>query len=402
MKKTVLFTLITSILLFTGCQDPIFESIRQDVEPEEATVSGNISTITRYTAGGKEFLALAADDGLRYKFKDYNTHGEWNTYPLPFALHAYDFNSSSHSGEQALAVVANSTTLYVISASYSHTTVEGLSYPSEIKLWGKNIKAKGDEWDESGNWKLITKDQKYFPIVLDSYGKHYQSRFGIMQTNAPIQAHREAFLRVVNPDNESTYAYYRLNGLNAPEEYTLDPNDIIDPEDSPESSYIPIARSVVYFNGELKFFSSPTATTNETYTDEASFIYYTNGDEKLYYDDGTGPGSINTSGYVISSLAACKDAILVGYGNFTAGSAGGIDKVSLKNGKPHKVVDFDTNAKFQITNSYMVLALLNATPEKKEIDSDLYASITFAGTALNFSNIGLWSYYPDRGNWNRE
>ena len=38
----------------------------------------------------------------------------------------------------------------------------------------------------------------------------------------------------------------------------------------------------------------------------------------------------------------------------------------------------------------------------KEIDSDLYASISFAGTSLNFSNIGLWSYYPDRGNWNRE
>ena len=67
MKKTALLTLIASILLITSCQEPIFEAIREDVEPEEATVSGNITSITRYTANGTEFLALAADGGLKYK-----------------------------------------------------------------------------------------------------------------------------------------------------------------------------------------------------------------------------------------------------------------------------------------------------------------------------------------------
>ena len=65
-------------------------------------------------------------------------------------------------------------------------------------------------------------------------------------------------------------------------------------------------------------------------------------------------------------------------------------------------IDFETNAKFQITSSYIVLTLLNATPDQKELDSALYASITFTGGSYNFDNIGLWSYYPERENWNRE
>ena len=93
MKKIAILTLMTSLLLFTGCWSPIYEAIREDVKPEDPTVSGNIGTITRYTAGGTEYLFLAADDGLRYKQKDKNSHGEWGTYSIPFGLHSYDFDS---------------------------------------------------------------------------------------------------------------------------------------------------------------------------------------------------------------------------------------------------------------------------------------------------------------------
>ncbi len=402
MKKITIFTLITSLLLLTGCQDPIYEAIRQDVEPEEATVSGNIGQITRYTAGSEEFLFLAADNGLRYKHIDNSSHGSWSSYSLPFSLHAYDFDSSSHSGEQLLSVLANSTTLYLISAVYSHTSTEGLSYPSNIKLYGKNITANGTSLSSEGDWTLITENNSsLFPITVNG-NNIYESSFEVFQTNAPIQAHREAYIRVYDYEN-TAYHYYQLNGFSLPSEISITTSEIIDPAPSTDSGYVPVARSAVYFNGGIKFFTSPVATTNETYSSDASLYYYTNGNNKLYSSNGSSSQYMDAdSRYSILSLATCSDSILIGYGNISSSYSGGIDRAPLANGIPTKIESFSTNAQFQITRDYMVLALLNASPEKAETESNLYAAISFPGTGLNFDNIGLWSYYPGRGNWNRE
>ena len=52
------------------------------------------------------------------------------------------------------------------------------------------------------------------------------------------------------------------------------------------------------------------------------------------------------------------------------------------------------------------MTLLCADPDINEADASLYASVSFRGsgasTSANPKNIGLWSYYPGRGNWNRE
>ena len=410
MKKNILSTLAASALTilsltFVSCQEPIFEAIREDVAPEEATVSGNISSITRYTVGDEEYLVLSADGGIRYKQKDKNSHGEWNSYSTPFSLHHYDFDTSSHSGEQLLTVLADSTTLYLISVSYGHTSIEGTSYPDSIHLWAKNITANGKKWSSDGEWTSIStkvNDINLFPISYNSTTEVYSTKFRVFQTNAPQKAHRAAFIRSYDSEN-SAYKYFKLNGTDTPLEITLDSASIIDPEPSSDSKYVPAALSAVYFNGEIKFFTSPCAATNETYTDDATYYYYTDGDEDLYYSDGSTSAKALATGDVISALATCKDSILIGHGKTSTGALGGISRVLLTDGLPaNKRASFETNAQFQITTAYQVLALVNATPEKNEIDSSLYASITFSGAAYNFDNVGLWSYYPDRGNWNRE
>jgi len=415
MKKNLLVKLAASTfilfgLVFTGCQDPIFEAIREDVPPEDATVSGNVSFITRYTAGGEEYLVLAADDGLRYKQKDQNYHGAWTTYSLPFELHHYDYDSSSHSGEQILAVLADSSYLYLITAIYDHTSIEGTSYPSTINLYAKIINASNSKWDDSGDWtKVPTTVNEFdiFPIfVSTSSVELYYSGFRVFQTNAPQKAHRAAFIRSEDLDN-NVFKYYKLNGTSAPTEVTATVEaSLIDPSPSSDSDYIPTALSVVYFGGDYKFFTSPASTTNETYTADATYYYYSNGDSRLCYSDGVTnneANAINTE-KVISCLAVTADSILVGHGKAPS-TVGGIDRVNLSNGIPTGMgsfSDINSNAKFQITSDYMVLALINATPEKTEVESGLYASITFHSTSNNFDNIGLWSYYPERGDWNRE
>ncbi len=85
---------------------------------------------------------------------------------------------------------------------------------------------------------------------------------------------------------------------------------------------------------------------------------------------------------------------------------GGITRSELEDGVPTGTTSFSTNASTQITSGYHVFALLNVDPSENETDSALYAAIGFAGsgssTGVAYSSIGLWSYYPSRGNWNRE
>jgi hypothetical protein len=416
MKKTTLLTITVSIfmllgLMLTGCQDPIFEAIREDVPPEDATVSGNIRAITRYTAGSNEYLVLAANDGVRYKLKDDNGHGKWGTYKAPFSLIHYSYESSDHSGEEILTILADSTYLYIISAEYSHTAIEGISYPDSINIWAKAITSEGTKWSEEGEWTAAPNkigDFDLFPLyekTTSGTDFHY-SNFRVFQTNSPKKEHRAAFIRTYDSENK-IYKYFKLNGSSEPVECTADVEAaIIDPNPSSDADYKPTALSVVYFNG-FKFITSPAATTNETYTDDATYFYYSNGDSKLIYNDGNTATVAFDSKKLISCLATTTDSILIGHGKTSSDSpaVGGINRADLTNGVPASELGSfrnDSNAKFQITSDNLVLAMLNANPEKTEEESALYVSISFSGYSNNFDNIGLWSYYPERGNWNRE
>ena len=188
-----------------------------------------------------------------------------------------------------------------------------------------------------------------------------------------------------------------MKGLDAPEEITISKV-----EDGKVGDRI---YSAAYFDGGVKFFTSHAVTTNETYDDPATRLYYADGEDLYYSDNGKYVKALD-SDRVISALTTCKDSILIGYGDITNTSSeyGGIGRASLdENGIPaSSTSSFSTNAAFQITSAYAVLTLLNATPQKNETDSALYASITFSSSNGLHENIGLWSYYPGRGNWNRE
>lgn len=373
------------LMLLSSCMDPIFYEIRKDVKPEKATVSGNIATVTRFTEGGVEYLYTAADKGLRRKRANNESHDAWSeNESIPFSLIAFDWDSTVFTGEQLLAVLANSDTLYLISVDYSTTGTEGNTNPSKLNLWGKQ---------SGGSWKKIDFS---FPLGYDPESQKFVSLFSVFQTNSPQAAHRHAYI-CKRVDGE--YKCFELKGTDAPEEITITKVEDGNPGDR--------LYSAVWFDGGVKFFTSHAATTNETYNpDEApTRLYYSNGKD-LYYSGENGYVKAFSTDRVISALATCKDSILIGFGDITNTSSeyGGISRAGLdENGIPASSTSgFSTNAAFQITSAYTVLTLLNATPEKNETDSALYSSITFSSSNGLHDNIGLWSYYPGRGNWNRE
>jgi len=451
--------LLASSLFFTGCYNAVFYEIHQDVESEDATVSGTINQITRYTlqdSNKTEYLVCNADGGLRYKLASNRSHGSWSTYNhLPFSLHSYDYYATSHNGEQIIQVLADETHLYLLTCVYFDDNDEGTVAPKYVKLWSAEI----TDWNSDPSWKCIntstseTKEQ-IFKVYKNSSSGYYYSAFCIFSTNSINPANRKVYVR-----SGKYGAYYATKSkistseIQTPVYYEVDPtssNGVKEIASMPvtwsgasvTTSYTNInVCSAVDISGQTFFFTGAAAVTNECYkpTDDKyadliyenveknakiqegeseskitynapTCVYWGSGSTLYYITDvtATSAKSISAS-HNISALAVCKDSILIGMGNtsaYSSSTSGGITHSYLSSGVPTGTTDFSTNAASQISSGYIVFSLLNANPAEDETASALYASIGFCGTgsstAVSYSSVGLWSYYPSRGNWNRE
>jgi len=456
-NKISTFFLITAMILcssvFTSCFNAVFYNIRQDVSPEDSTVKGMINSICRYSIDDEEYLFLAAEKGLRYKSASTgnvrnNSNSSWETYQyLPFQNHKYlyyGFTGSSHEGETILKVLADKDTLYLITVDYSQEITDGYSKPDHIHIWAKQFKtkaelsSKGDEWTEIKFAESADEQRdNFFPYTYESVKDVYFSNFNMFSTNAPKKEHRRVFVRCSNR------RYYELKGLEKEDitssvfaqDYKLVYADYDDSESEEPKNVRADIDSAAYLGETLYFFDSMAVTTNETFEKNATFIYFARSErternessslyepihfttEELNYIyeknievDGKQTSKlvcktiISDAGEPISCLSVTKDALLIGRGDFTITTTtyGGITKVSLdEDGNAgSELLSFDTNASIQI------LTLLAVDPAKTEKENIIYSSIVFKGSGsssgTSFDNIGLWAYYPDRGNWNCE
>ena len=426
MKKIAKFLLLLiPVFFFSSCYNEVFYQVMQDVAPEEATVSGTINAITRYDIGSERYLVLNANGGLRYKKASDTEYGKWKTYPaesLPFQLHHYDYyGAQEHVGQQIIKVVADSSNLYLVTVEYFNYTDEGTNSPKKVHLWQVQMKDSDNngEWDaiSTDKWTDLCAEEDYLPVFFAT--DYYYSAFSVFCTNAPQNNHRFAYIRKGDVNSNSseytTPVYYKLNGASAPSEISISATDTNSSADG--------ISSAVYYNDEVLFFNSIAAITNETFTEDATHFYFAGNSSSssadyyygyLYYNKTPGEKDITTNktaaGTQISSLAFCSDAILVGKANYSStssSSSGGIVKFQVTNGIPSEDLGtFTTNANNQLLSAYFLLALLNTDPSQSETESSIYASLDFLGTGSSTSatakSRGLWAYYPERANWNRE
>lgn len=353
MKK-ILKTLALSLLFIpfiAGCKAPVFYEIMRDVAPEEATVNGVITSITRYESDTEEKLVTFSSDGLIWKDANGTAHGQWSCFP----------NSNQLSGK-IIKTAADSSNLYVVTITFHEDVENGLNLPDPATLWCY----------DNGTWGKVANTPKLNP-----------GNFNIFCTNDVDNSKRSAYLRIGDK-------VYKLSGK------TFDESNPI------KGNY----NSAV--SGDI-FFESIASVKNGNYIywGEGSKLYYSNNtsnpkaeeNKKLALDAGTD----------ISCLAVTSDSILIGRGDFSNSliSKGGIAKTSLKDGIPgNSLESFSTNATSQLASVYQIYTLLVADPTKTELEASIYASMGFKGsgssTSVSYDNIGLWSYYPARGNWNRE
>lgn len=419
MKK--IQALFSSTLLFiclsiTSCFNPVFYEIAQDVPPLEAKVSGNILSISRYTADGEEFLLCAGNSkkkkGLRYKLASNDKHDSWEAFQeLPFELHKYFYYANEshdvgHNGHQILKVLADSDTVYLITVEYTEDIDTGYAVPKKFHIFANKLKVVDSKLVSDGEWVNLTengytkkdKNLDYLPFAKNESDELYYTFFNVFSTNSPNTNHRKVFLR--RKDSEKAQSeYFELSGK------TIKPCTIVNVENNNKD-----INSAAFLGDELYFFNSDAISSNETATTPASIIYYGN-NSKLCYFDGTNTKEVLNAGTNILSLAYTKDSLLIGRGNINSESSstyGGITKTSVDEfGIPGEtLLSFETNAESQLSTSYLILTLLAVYPEKSEIDNILYSSLSFKGSGsgapVSYKNIGLWSYYKSRGNWNRE
>lgn len=353
MKK-ILKTLVLSLLFIpfiAGCKAPVFYEIMRDVAPEEATVNGVITSITRYKSDTEKLVTFSSD-GLIWKDKDGTAHGQWSCFP----------NSNQLSGK-IIKTAADSSNLYVVTITFHEDVEKGLNLPDAATLWCYD-----------GSWSEVSTPEELLP-----------GNFNIFCTNDVKNDNRSAYLRIGDK-------VYKLNGK------TFDESNPI------EGNY----NSVVSGGNSSDIFFESTASVKN-----GEYIYWGEG-SKLYYSNNASDPKNNKklaldAGTDISCLAVTSDSILIGRGDFSNSliSKGGIAKTSLTNGVPgNSLESFSTNATSQLASVYQIYTLLVADPDQTELNASIYASMGFKGsgssTSVSYDNIGLWSYYPARGNWNRE
>lgn len=433
MKKIFLPIILAISTILVSCTDPVFYYITKDVASETATVNGIIRSIARFSINDNEYIVTTNTDGIIYKLigtkngtdftfdETTQSHGEWKTLSqsqLPFELHSYDYTNATHKGQQILKIVADSDNLYVFTTSYKIYSDKGTSCPEKFYIYKvKPTESEDGTWLSSeSDWEEIfdSNDSIDKSKIIYTYDDYCYTAINIFSSNSPIKSERKVLLRIGDESsNNGKIQYFEINDGIATEKI-ISASEILDSDSAGEKVSL---NGIAILDGKTYYAKSRALTTNATFTKEATAMYWGQS-EYLYYK--TKSSEITKSvdaNYTISSLGICEDAIIIGRGQNSSSnisSSGGVEKVQFTkddsgeytNIPEDKLGSFTTNAQTQLLTSYLVQTMFNSTPGKKELDSALYASLYFIGsgssTSVSFKNIGLWSYYPTRANWNRE
>lgn len=393
MKKSI-FAILLTALFFTGCQDAVFPRIRTEVELENATKGGIVNSIVRYYDSEKKQEYLFMENGQIYYKSAEEADQRYNTWQMDGTLDyiKYDYVEDSFSGTYFIKLAANSDSLFALGVTYSTET--GETQPDEKILFKKTSLESG--WREIYRRKHDT---------IEDSASITEDNFTIFCTNAPKVEHRKAFARIDNKVYELTKDTDWTQA--APSDEIIGHGATSGSDDKLEYRQV---NSVVYLVNNVYFFQTVASGTNETIEKDATYVYWGDGNELRFLkmseinDDGNiTKYSILNMGQTITCMAVTNDSILVGTNQYGAKR---ILYSSDDIGKPQSTVDFSTNAASTLTSPYNVNLLFSLFPQKNEEANVIYAAMNLSGTEVSTGatteDVGLWAYYPERGNWNRE
>ncbi|MBQ3671828.1 MAG: hypothetical protein II921_10215 [Treponema sp.] len=380
MKKMFFGIMLAASFLLvmnTSCSDPIFSSIREEVELEDADVSGAIYSIVRYKDD------LYTQNGKIYKKAQANileSHS-WDEFSAPPVSATYPY---------ANKLAADENYLYVQVTKINSDDMEGENVTDGSEIWC---------WqNEEDGWKQVqiqtgTDSETGEATYTSSFSKNTATLFC---TNAVQAAHRIAYLRW---DGK----IYKLNGATVTESLTLGTDDNTTVPNS-------TSRNCAYFEGKVYFTTEAAMVTNETADSDATMLFRVEGDDTIYYRFESGEWTKWYGvGYNIYSLAATGRTGTMTDGYLVVGTSAGLWLLHFneEGGCDGDITSSFKNTSATLSSYYRIHADLVVDPSKTLLESTIYASADYSGssssTSASTKNRGLWSYLGStRTSWNRE
>ncbi len=376
----ILSILFILTAFFCSCSGVIFDDIREEVELEDAQISGDVNSIVRFG----DYIFLQNGNIWKKKADSESAHG-WTQVSKPSASADYTYVNR---------LAADSKYLYAQMTILNENSDDG-----EIQTKGSQLFYSEDGENWKGPIKFTNSDDKEIDTIDSGYGL-------LFCTNAVQKNNRKAYFHI--QFGSSTYKWYELNG-ETPSSTTVT-SDENSPENPTTTDYY-AAHSCAYFNGNVYFWKNALAT-NETADAEATILYRANGSKVAWTTDGENWTEQDTSSGTIYSLSCTKNYLYLGTSkgiehvefNTTKSNDGKDVPDGTLNGKTTS--DFGNNAKSTLSSYYEVRVVLAMKADAAESDSVIYGTTTFSGspssTSATQENVGLWSYIPSRGKWNRE
>ena len=417
IKNVIKFSaVIAASSIFTSCFNPVFSSIRKEVLLEEGSIHGQINSIVRFTKEGKEYLFMqngniyykqVSDDEDATKLTNNMTTKAWNYCSESIGPLTYNYDTQTFNGWHVYKLASDENYVYALAYQGTYSDTYSRNIPTKIKLFC--CSSIGGEWKEV---TAINEAIENYISKLTESNYMMDSSIHLFCTNAPKAAHRKAYIRIGGSEDSSTYTVdvnseanygntaagnYGIIELNGNDESLKS----ISADTTTGANFKTL--SAYWFNSGVYFSDYEAVSTNETRNADADKIYEGQGTTLVCKEafDGAVTSSVSVGSGSIVSMAVTKDAIIVGTYEY------GARKVIWSDGKL-ATSDFSTNADAIMTSPYIIRMLFCTDPSigEEEAGSALYSSMVFRYTqssaSADYDNVGLWSYYSTRGNWNRE
>ena len=255
MKKNTITKIFTAALftaivwtVFTGCMDPIFKNIKQEVKLENPTKLGEVYSFARI---GKDQIYFA-NGRIYHKNKNHEGHGGWIEFSKPEG-HVLTIASDSDDW------------LYAVCVYYGKNDSDGEMKVTGIKLFACDTKVLTPVWKELTNVTL-------------SAGK----TCALMGTNSVNKSNRKAFI------NTGAKGYALSGGT------------------ASEDSRAAGKKSCASLNGTPKFHTGDAACSNK----DDTVVYYSEG--STVKKEGAQTGDLTTNiRSTIHGIAVLKDSVFV-------------------------------------------------------------------------------------------
>lgn len=345
MKKNTITKIFTTALftaivwtVFTGCMDPIFKNIKQEVKLENPTKLGEVYSFARI---GEDQIYFA-NGRIYHKNKNHEGHGGWIEFSKPEG-HVLTIASDSDDW------------LYAVCVYYGKNDSDGEMKVTGIKLFTCDTKASPTVWKELTDVTL-------------SAGK----TCALMGTNSVTKSNRKAFISYVLSDGTAKGCALS-NGT------------------ASEDSRAAGKKSCASLKGTPKFYPGDAACSNK----DDTVVYYSEGSTVKWEKEGAKTGDLTTNiRSTIHGIAVLEDSVFVT-------SAAGAALVDINTGKEKEFSNLQATLSTLYEGRACIVCDPEKDHEQSIIYAGITVKGTGSNSAL-FTHEGLWSYYPSRGKWNIE